>query len=238
MAARGVSTFLSGLFVILPVAITVAIMAWAGGKLTEMLGPDSVVGGALRSVGLRFVTDERVATVIGWALVIGGICAVGLLAKSLARNRIEGLLERMMNRIPLVGSVYGPVAQVVGMLKKDDKAQMEGMAVVFCWFGGEHGGGGVLGLRASQQTYRFRGEDCQIVYVPTSPVPMSGGILFVPSNLVHKVDMAVDDLMKIYFSLGVLAPQALPERYKRPPQGDAGENTGAEGPPEGAQPAP
>ena len=64
---RGIlSTFLAGLFALLPIVITLGIMAWAGGLLKDWLGSESFVGRALSQLGLRFVTDPTVASVLSW----------------------------------------------------------------------------------------------------------------------------------------------------------------------------
>jgi len=216
-----VTTFLAGVFVILPIAITLAIMGWAGAKVQEFVGPGSLVGRALRNVGLRFVTNDTVALLIGWALVILAIWVLGVVVRSKAKGKVKGLIDYSINRVPLVRSIYGPVSQVVGMLKREEKADMLRMPVVFCRFGKQHSAG-MLGLLASQRKYRFGGQECVVVYLPTSPIPMSGGIIFAPAELVEKVDMKVDDLMRIYFSLGVMAPESVPEGCVVPePDGDA-----------------
>lgn len=207
-----VSTFLAGLFVILPFAITVGIMSWVGSVLEQFVGPRSVVGSSLRSVGLKLVTDDTVASVVGWVLVLAAIWCLGLLVKSSAKNHIESLLQYTMENIPILRTIYKPVAQVVDMLAGKDKADMEGMSVVYCEFG-QQNGGGFLGLLTSSESYRFGGQDCQVVYIPTSPVPMSGGIVFVPQSAVKVVDMTVDDLMQVYFSLGVMCEKVVPPQY-------------------------
>ena len=89
---------------------------------------------------------------------------------------------------------------------------MQNMAVVFCTFGAQQGAG-FLALRASSKVFRFRDQDCFIVYIPTSPIPMSGGIIFVPCDAVSEVEMSFDELMQIYLSLGVVAGSVVPERY-------------------------
>jgi uncharacterized membrane protein len=104
---------------------------------------------------------------------------------------------------------------VVDLLKKDDKTEMKAMRVVYCDFGQEHGGG-FLGLRASKNAYRFGGTTCYLIYIPMSPLPMSGGIVFVPVDSVHPVEMEVEDLMQVYFSLGVLTDKVVPTRYNAP----------------------
>lgn len=207
-----VSTFLAGFFVILPIAITVGIMAWVGGKLQEWVGPGSPVGKVLRSAGLRLVTNETVASVVGWFLVLAGLWLLGALVKSAAKYKLEEVFQATVGRIPVINSIYRPVSQVVAMLKQDDKSEMKGMRVVYCEFGQEHGGG-FLGLRASENAYRFGEQDCYAVYVPTSPIPMSGGIVFVPVRAVRKVEMEVEDMMQIYFSLGIMSSKVVPSRY-------------------------
>ena len=75
------------------------------------------------------------------------------------------------------------------------------------------GGAGFLGLLVSDQVYRFNGQACQIVYVPTSPLPMSGAVVFAAADSVHRVDMQVDDLMKICFSIGGMSSKVIPHQY-------------------------
>ena len=206
------STFLVGLFAVLLIVITVGIMAWVGGLLKAWLGPESFVGKALFQMGLRFVTDPIVASVLGWVVVLLAIWFLGALLKWVGKKRIEKAFNAAVERIPLVSVLYRPVAQVVEMLQRDPADKLQGMSVVYCAFGGE-GGAGFLGLLVSDQLYRFNGQACQIVYVPTSPVPMSGAVVFAAANSVRRVDMQVDDLMKIYFSIGVMSSKVIPDQY-------------------------
>jgi uncharacterized membrane protein len=211
------STFLAGLFAVLPIVITVGIMAWVGGLLKEWLGPESSVGRALSQLGLRFVTDPTVASVLGWVGVLLAIWLLGALLKSVGKKRIEKTFHAAMERIPLVNVLYRPVAQVVDMLQRDPTDKLHGMSVVYCTFGRE-GGAGFLGLLVSDQVYRFNGQACQIVYVPTSPLPMSGAVVFAAADSVHRVDMQVDDLMKICLSIGVMSSKMIPDQYVVPPE--------------------
>jgi uncharacterized membrane protein len=206
------STFLAGLFAVLPVVITVGIMAWVGGLLKAWLGPESSVGKALSQLGLRLVIDPTVASVLAWVAVLLAIWLLGALLKSVGKKKIERTFNAAMERIPLVNVLYRPVAQVVEMLQRDPTDKLQGMSVVYCAFGRE-GGAGFLGLLVSDRVYRFNGQVCQIVYVPTSPLPMSGAVVFAAANSVHRVDMQVDDLMKIYFSIGVMSSKVIPDQY-------------------------
>ena len=55
-------------------------------------------------------------------------------------------------------------------------------------------------------------------YVPTSPLPMSGAVVFAAADSVHRVDMQVDDLMKICLSIGVMSSKVIRDQYVVLPQ--------------------
>jgi uncharacterized membrane protein len=167
----------------------------------------------LREVGLQLVTDPTIATVIGWTLVLLTIWSLGLLIQSTARHQFDTMFHTVMHRIPLIGTIYKPVAHVVGLLSREAQEDLQGMSVVFCTLG-EGNGTGFLGLLASSELFRIREQDCLLVYIPTAPIPMTGGLVFVPAATVTKVSMSVDDLMKLYFSLGTLSSQVIPASYR------------------------
>ncbi len=69
----------------------------------------------------------------------------------------------------------------------------------------------MLALLASQHVYNIAGGRRRLVYLPTAPIPMSGGLVLVAEAAVTAVpEMKVDDLLKIYVSLGALMPEVLP----------------------------
>lgn len=205
---RAVRYFLAGILAILPLVITVAVVLWVGGFVARFLGPNTSFGQALRSVGLRFATNETVAYVIGAALVVGVIFLFGAVVEAGAKNLVQRLLDLVLQRIPLIGSVYGTSKQLVGMVDKKGDADLKGMRAVFCSFGGDSGAG-VLALLVSPERYQINGRDYQIVIVPTAPVPVGGGLIFVPADVVQPTDVSVEALMSIYVSMGVTAPQFL-----------------------------
>jgi uncharacterized membrane protein len=210
---RGViSTFLTGFFTVLPFVITIAIMAWVGSTLQQWVGPESPAGMVLRAIGLRFVTDEVVASFIGWALVVTGLWFVGAVVKSTAKYKLEEAVATVLKRIPIIKSIYKPVSQVVDLLRRDDPSDLQRMRVVYCGLGQEYGGG-FLGLRASENIYRFGARQCYVVYVPTAPVPMSGAVIFVPVDDVEPIEMEVEDLIQICVSLGMMASNVVPAQY-------------------------
>lgn len=219
-----VGTFLTGLFFILPVVLTIAIIGWIIGRLQAALGPGTWLGDALSRGGSAIVgpQDSSVAFWLGVLLALGGIWLLGFVVRTRARHLLQRLLDGLLDRLPLVRTIYGPVAQVVSMLGRTGAKDVEGMSVVMCRFGRE-GGASMLALLTSPTVYNLGENACHLVYLPTSPLPMSGGLTFVPTDAVSPVpDLTVDGLMRIYFSLGALSRQVMPPRFIARPQTDTG----------------
>lgn len=203
------SAFLTGLFVLLPVILTFLIIEWIVAKLRGALGPGSVVGDLLTSGGSSLLGPghETLAFWLGLAIALVGVWALGVLVKAQAKRQLDTWIDALFSRVPLVRSIYKPVSQVVRMLNADNKDEFKSMSVVMCRFGGDEGAE-VLALLTTREVYIVEGKRRQLVYLPTSPVPMSGGLVFVAEDAVRPVPgMDADDLMKIYFSLGALMPE-------------------------------
>ena len=200
--------FMAGLLAVLPLALTVAIVIFVTGFVERYVGPGTVLGRSLESLGLTFASNRVIAYAIGWICVLGAIFVLGLVVELGAKRFLQGLVDAILKRIPLVSSVYGTSKQLVDMFDQKDEAELKAMSVVFCHFG-KDGSPGVLALMPSPERFNIRGHDYHIVIIPTAPVPFGGGLVFMPADSVIPADMSVDGLMSIYVSMGVTTPQYL-----------------------------
>jgi uncharacterized membrane protein len=199
--------FLTGAFAVLPLVVTIMIVIWLAAFVHRYLGPSTPVGRIVRSLGWRFsAEDMTLAYLIGWVVVLGLVFLLGVAVEAGARRFLQTMTDAVLNRVPVVGSIYNTSKQLISMLDRQDTADLKGMSVVYVTFGAERGAS-VLALLVSPQTYQVQGRACQIVMVPTAPVPFGGALLFVPTDCVQAADMSVDGLMSIYVSMGVSAPQ-------------------------------
>lgn len=206
IARRIASCFLAGLLVVLPAALTIGIIVWVAGFVRQVVGPGTLIGNALRSVGLHFVTNEAGAYVLGLLFVLAAIFGLGLLAELGAKRFLQRRLDAIAKRIPLVGGIYGTSKQLVAMFDQKNESEMKSMEVVWCFFGQE-GGAGLLALMPTPEKLRIGDRDYRVVIVPTAPVPFGGALVFMPVELVKAANMSVDELMSIYVSMGITTPQ-------------------------------
>lgn len=203
---RFVSCFLAGVLALLPLIITVGVVIWVAGFVGSLVGPGTFLGIRLEHLGMSVARTSAMNYVTGWALVLGVVFVVGLLVQMGAKRLLGQLVDAIVQRIPIIGGIYGTSKQLVGMLDKKDEADLKGMSAVFCMFG-QQAGCGFLALLVSPQKFQINGREYVIVIVPTAPVPVGGGLLFVPSESITRADISVDGLMSIYVSMGVTAPE-------------------------------
>jgi uncharacterized membrane protein len=210
-------SFLAGLLFLLPIVLTVVIVAWIVNLFRGAIGPGTVLGDFLTWGGnyLLGARQDVLAFWLGAGITLIGIWLLGLVVKTRAKSIIQNYLDRQITRVPLIRSIYNPVARVVRLAtdrsRSGEPGDLSGMSVVSCRFGGGAYGVDVLALLASPHVFTIAGERRRLVYLPAAPIPMSGGLVLVAQSAVTPVpDMKVDDLLKIYVSLGALAPEVMP----------------------------
>ena len=201
-----IRTFVAGLVAVLPVALTVAVIIWVASLIDQFVGPQSVIGKVLTSIGLTVVETRIAAYVMGIVFVLSAVYVLGLIVEAGLQRRVQALVDNSLRRIPLVGNVYDLAHRFVGMLDRKEKTDLQTMSPVWCFFGGE-GGTAVLALLPTPEQIVLDGHPCHVVMVPTAPVPFGGALFFVPTEWVKPASFGVEGLTSIYVSMGISAPQ-------------------------------
>jgi len=211
---RLLNIFVTGALAALPLAATIAIFVWAARLAADYLGPYSLVGGTLRSIGLGIGGSEVAAYAIGVLIVLIAIFLLGMLVRTRLRDVAVWGVESVVGRIPVVRNVYDTVKKFVELLSQREEPATRSMRPVWLHFGGV-GGAAVLGLLSTPEPVRIGEIDYLAVLVPTSPVPVGGGLIYVPSDWVQPAEVGVEGLTSIYVSMGITSAQHLGEAKGR-----------------------
>ncbi len=198
--------FVTGALAALPLAATVLIIVWGARLVVAWLGPGSLIGGVLVSIGLGITGSEFVAYLIGVLIVLLAILLLGALVRTRLRTALARALDSVVQRIPVVRSVYDTIRRFVELLSQRDADGTRSMRPVWLHFGGV-GGAAVLGLLSTPEPVRIDGRDYLAVIVPTAPVPVGGGLLYVPTDWVSIAEVGVERLTSIYVSMGITSHQ-------------------------------
>ncbi len=215
-SAHVLRLFITGLLAALPLAATIALFWWAASVLLHWVGPDSAVGSVLKALGLGGGGSEVVGYLIGLALVVAGFVLLGALVELGLQRNVGRMVNAVLIRIPVVRSVYLLIQRMVALLSQRDEQGVRSMSPVWCHFGGPgneaegHGRAAVLALLSSPQPVMVAGRACLAVLVPTAPVPVGGGLMYVPREWVTPAELGMEALTSIYVSMGVTSAQYLP----------------------------
>ncbi|NLD68578.1 MAG: DUF502 domain-containing protein [Limnobacter sp.] len=206
---RLLNTFVTGALAALPLAATVAILIWAARLAANYLGPYSLIGRGLSSIGLGLGRSEVFAYAIGVAAVLLAIFLLGIIVQTRLRRVFAWATDSFVRRIPVVRGVYDTVSKFVSLLgqgAQDDPTRTRSMSPVWLHFGGV-GGVAVLGLLSTPEPIRIGELDYYAVLVPTAPVPVGGGLMYAPVDWVRPAEVGVDGLTSIYVSMGITSRQ-------------------------------
>lgn len=203
-------TWLAGLLVVLPIGLTIVLVVWLADLLIRFFGPGSIVGRMFAAIGAPLAGDSPFAYLLGTLLLIAAIYPIGLAVQAGLKRPLKTLADRTLRRIPLLGSLYDMADRVVGLLDRSQSADLRAMSPVWCFFGGD--GAAVLALAPSAEPITIEGRAYRAVLVPTAPVPVGGGLLYVPVEWVKPAQVGMDRVISTYVSMGMTPPTSADSR--------------------------
>jgi uncharacterized membrane protein len=205
------SYFLTGLVICAPLAIT-AYLTW-----TVVVWIDSWI---IPYIPARYNPDTYLPfSVPGFGLVLGliAITIIGFLTANLIGKSIVSYGERMLGRMPLVRNLYNGLKQIFQTVlsDKNDSFTQVGLieyprkelwAIVFIATDTKGEVQSQLDDKEVEQTIS--------VFLPTTPNPTSGFLLFVPKSDVILLNMSVEEAAKLVISAGLVTPEQMRKEQK------------------------
>lgn len=192
--------FITGLLVLVPLFITLWVLTSLIGMMDQslLLLPESWRPKA--QLGLEIPG-------MGALLTLLIIFVTGLIATNFFGMQVILLWESLLNRVPVVKSIYSSVKQVSDTLFSDTGNAFRQAVLVQFPREGAWTIAFVTGTPGGDVANHLLG-DFVSVYVPTTPNPTGGYFLMLPRESVIALDMTVDEALKYIISMGVVAPPA------------------------------
>ena len=194
-------SFLTGLVVIAPIALTLwliwTVAGWVDGWVLPFvpawLRPDQYIGLNIRGVGVFVFLIFTI--IVGWM-------AKGLIGRSLI-NWAEGVVQNL----PVVRSIYNGLKQIAETVFAQSETSFDKACLV------QYPRKGIWAVAFISTSAKGEinakidvEEDKTAVFLPTTPNPTSGFLLFLPSSDVIELDMSVEDAAKLVISAGLVYP--------------------------------
>lgn len=201
---KAIRVFLAGCLVVLPLAITVFAISFLFSFLMNYIGPETVFGGILSSVG-KALGVPIAPYVAGIAVLLLAIFALGLVVESQLGPWFVRVLESILTHVPLISHVYIFSKRFTSIVEARDSESVMNMTPVWCVFGGDSGAA-VLALQTSARPTVIGDSELVSIIVPSAPVPVGGALVYVPSSWIKPFSGGVEQLMSVYVSMGVKSP--------------------------------
>ncbi|MEK6605522.1 MAG: DUF502 domain-containing protein [Nitrospirota bacterium] len=190
--------FITGLLVIVPIWGTILVLK------TLFVTLDGILG----DIPEKYLT-QRYVPGVGILVLFLLIILAGLLATNIMGRRVVQLWEDLLQRVPLVRGIYTTIKAMMDVLAFQEKTggTKKYSRVVMIEFPrkGQYALALVTGVTPGE-VQDISPDRVINVYVPTSPNPTSGYLLFVPESELIPVSMSVDEAMKMMFSGGMYTP--------------------------------
>ncbi len=216
------NNFLAGLVVVVPIALTMWMIwtfvgwidSWVLPFVPGYYHPDALIDrffGDSEWFKMIFGEDVRV-NVRGLGVVVFLVFTVfvGWIAKGLIGRSFLAWGERLVDRMPVVRSLYNGLKQIAEtVFNQSNEAKFDTACLV------EYPRKGIWAIAFISTKAKGEidakipvDEDIISVFLPTTPNPTSGFLLFVPRHSVIKLDMSVEDCAKLVISAGLVYPNA------------------------------
>lgn len=195
---------LTGILTIVPLWITFLVFGFIATLLvqfgTPLIRPVFLGLGAIFPNAAAWFDSPWLISVISFVATLVVFYVVGLVANRVIGQRLLAAFDRLMERIPLVQSVYGGTKKLMSMLQNKPNGTQR---VVLIDFPSPELKSIGFVTRVFEDA---EGRELAAVYVPTTPNPTGGYLEIVPLSKLTATDWTVDQAMAFVLSVGAVAP--------------------------------
>jgi uncharacterized membrane protein len=206
--------FITGLLILIPLGVTYWVLAFLTNKAQSFSRPwvQGMIG--LYEQRSEVQIPEFLVTLVSLALVFFFVLALGALANVYIGKKLLAWLDLLLLRLPVIRSIYGGTKQIIDAFSIQQSSGAFKKVVLIeyprkdCW------AFGFLSSENLKATDQLLGTPMVAVFMPSTPNPTTGFLLYMPPEDIRVIQMSVEDAVKLIVSAGIVLPNA----PWRPPQ--------------------
>jgi uncharacterized membrane protein len=217
--ARWRASFLTGLLIVLPGVITLAVVKWFFGTVASFTDTLLFFLPYFLEPKLIYENGESGPMFWHWSLLaflvaVGSVTAIGVLARYYIGKRLIAWADNLMLRVPVLNKIYGTIKQVDGAFTSGKKSSFKTVVLVEYPREGIYSVGFITSEQA-EEVEQKTGKKCVCIFIRTTPIPTGGFLIIVPEDQVIKLDISVADGFKYIISIGAISQEQIhPHRQK------------------------
>jgi len=199
--------FVAGILVLLPLAVTVWLVWQIIGAVEG--GVQTIIERINAAIARRTGREEEFLTYhfgYGFLVVIAIVFGAGLFATNVIGRKLVRFVENLVTKVPFISKIYLTVQQIRDAFIGREHALFQSVAVI------EYPRPGLYTIcfvtsTAEGEVQHKTKEEVVCVFIPTTPNPTSGFLIFVPQDGLVPLSMTVEEAMKLVISGGALVPE-------------------------------
>ena len=207
MAVRFRRYLLTGIVVTAPISITIFLtyqfLTFIDKRVVSLL-PQEVYDS---------LSDGITIPGVGLFIAIGFFIIVGWFATNFLGKLVISMSEYIVDRVPVIRTIYAAIKQIFETIMASQSQAFREVVMLEYPRKGIWSIGFVTG-RSEGEVQRLTDQETINVFVPTTPNPTSGYLLFVPRNELKYMEMTVEEGVKLVISGGIISP---PEKVMEKP---------------------
>lgn len=193
--------FLAGLLVLIPLVLTIFII-W---KL--FIAIDGLLQGFISNLLSQIGFPDTSVIGPGFISVLLLILLTGMIAKNYVGRKVIKIGENILAKIPLINRIYIAIQQISNAFLSEKREVFKKAVLI------EYPRKGIYSIGFFTQDTKGEvqdrlNQDVVSVFLPTTPNPTSGFLLFVPKTAVVELDMQVEEALKLVISGGAIVPSS------------------------------
>ena len=205
------SNFLTGLVIIAPIALTAwliwSVVGWIDARVWAIVPDGYQPDRYIQTLFNIQITEQYDIRGFGLIVFLVFTFFVGWLGKGFLGRSLLRWAEGLVHRMPVVRTIYGSVKQIAETVFNQKNNSFDKA----CLIQYPRKGIWVIGfiataVRGELTSHAPEGDTLVSVFVPTTPNPTSGFLLFVPALDINELDMSVEDAAKLVISAGLVYP--------------------------------
>lgn len=219
--ARLRTYFLAGILVTAPIGITVYLtwifLRFINGRVTALI-PEQY--NPFTYLPFSNPVVELVNAILSLILVFIAFVLIGWFARNFLGRMIVQISEYIVHRMPVVNKIYKAIKQIFETIMATQSQAFREVVMLEYPRKGVWSLGFVTGITEGE-VQRTTDQETMSVFVPTTPNPTSGYLLFVPRKELFFMDMTVEEAAKLIVSAGIIVP---PDRGQKKSKGKSQKN--------------
>jgi uncharacterized membrane protein len=204
-----VRTFIRGLALILPLALTLGLLLWVWNQISDRL-LEHVSAGVTRAVAWMHLDplSDTTTFVVSVGVVLLCILLTGLWFSGFIGRRLFRTFEDGLGKVPLVKAIYPHIKQITEFIFGEGKQiEFKGVVAIEYPRKGLYSMGFLTGS-SSKNLNAAADDELVSIFIPSSPMPVTGYTIFVPAKQIVDLPLTVDEALRTIISGGLLLPES------------------------------